>query len=108
MQSIHWRMFWLALSLFVWIPFATRAADAPTDSGTAVTVTPIVSYVTVKGNEQRFRQDQWMKDGWTGGVEEATLHQALGKDAYLELTGRGIFDQEDYKLQLEIVKKDVG
>ena len=73
-----------------------------------VTVTPIVQYVTVHGDVAKFREDWGIKDGWTGGIEDATYHQKLGKNWDLNLQGRAIFDAEDYKLRLEIVNPDVG
>src|SRR4029078_9652847 len=73
-----------------------------------VSITPIGTYVHVDGDREKFREDTWMDDPWTGGVEEFTLHQKLDKTTTLNLTGRGIFDQHDYKLGLEIVRPEVG
>ncbi len=108
MKRIPWTMFWLVLSVFLLVGAAGRADDDATNSNTQVTVTPSLTYITVKGDKQRFREDTWMNDYWSGGAAEATLHQVLGKDTTLDFSGRGLFNQDDYKLQLEIVKKDVG
>ena len=48
------------------------------------------------------------RDGWTGGIEDATLHQDINKDTTLDGEGRFILDDHDYKLQLQITKKDVA
>lgn len=82
-----------------------RAEEAkePTTS-----VTPEVTYANVSGNRGQFREDHWMKDNWSGGIEEFTTEQKLGKDWQLTLAGKGIFDDEDYKLSLEIAKPEFG
>jgi len=82
---------------------AARAATEPTTSAT-----PVVTYVNVSGNRGQFREDHWMKDNWSGGIEEFTTQQKLGKDWQLTLEGTGIFDEEDYRLNLEIAKPEFG
>ena len=98
----------LSLAVLVLWAVAARADEPTTNAGPEVSITPSVTYVTVSGDEKQFREDQGIKNGWVGGVDEATLHQSLGKDASLDFEGRGLFDQHDYKLQLEIVKPDLG
>ncbi len=108
MNTPSWKMIMATLPVFVLLAPPARADEPAKDTGPSVSVTPSVTYVNVSGDEKQFRQDQWIKNGWVGGVDEATLHQSLGKDAYLDFQGRGIYDQHDYKLQLEIVKPDLG
>ena len=75
---------------------------------TTTSITPLVTYVNVSGNRGQFREDHWMKDNWSGGIEEFTTQQKLGKDWQLTLEGTGIFDDENYKLGLEIAKPEFG
>ena len=72
-----------------------------------VTVTPVGQYVSVKGDEDKFREDVWLNDGWTGGGD-VTLNQEIAKDVTLDFSGGGIVDEEDYRLHLAIAKKDLG
>ncbi|MGD0650062.1 MAG: hypothetical protein ABSA97_02805 [Verrucomicrobiia bacterium] len=91
--------------------FAARpifADETNTVAEPSVTVTPMAQYVTVRGDAAKFREDWGIKDGWTGGIEDATYSQKLGKDWQLNLEGRAIFDNEDYRLRLEIVNPNVG
>lgn len=81
---------------------------APKDNGPDVSITPIVTYINVHGDREKFREDYWIGDGWTGGVEEFTLDQKLDKTTTLKLFGRGVFEDRDYKLGLEIVRPEVG
>ena len=73
-----------------------------------ITFTPVGQYVTVRGDAAKFQQDWGIKDGWSGGIEDATYQQKLGKDWLMNLEGRAIFDNEDYKLRLSIVNPNVG
>src|ERR1041385_8648904 len=78
-------------------PAPKVAEPAPKDNGPDVSITPIGTYVHVDGDREKFREDTWMDDAWTGGIEEFTLQQKLDKTTTLNLFGRGIFDQHDYK-----------
>lgn len=82
-----------------------------TSAGRAETtnsVTPIVNFVSVHGDERQFREDWWRNDRWTGGVDEFAFQQDLGEHAALRLEGRGVVGAEDYRLRLELVGYDVG
>jgi len=71
-------------------------------------LTPGLTAVSVTGDKQKFREDNWLGNGFSGGIENATLHRELTKDTTLDATGRVYFDQHDYKLELAITKTDVG
>jgi len=87
----------------------TARADAPSTNSTLdVSVTPEATYARVSGNAQKFREDVGIRNGWTGGFEDATLHDDITKDISLDGEGRFILDDHDYKLQLQLTKKDVG
>ncbi len=90
------------------IGFASLVSHALSVASAAeISVTPEGQYVTVKGDEEKFREYNWGNDGWTEGGA-ATLHQDLGKDTKLDFEGRGVLNDEDYRLSLEITKKDLG
>ena len=81
----------------------TNAAAQPD-----VSITPMGRFVAVRGDEARFREDWGFKEGASGGIEDATYHQKIAKDWDLNLEGRALFDEEDYKLRLNIANPDVG
>jgi hypothetical protein len=78
-------------------------ASASADSGTL-----LVNYVDVRGDERKFRQDQWTTDGWSGGVERSEFERDLGQDTVLRGEGRAVFGEEDYRLRLELIRYGVG
>jgi hypothetical protein len=96
------------LPMFTLLGARPSLADQTNAAPPSMTITPIGQYVTVSGDKGRFRQDWQIKDGWTGGIEDATYRQKLGKDWQLNLEGRAIFDEEDYTRRLEIVNPNIG
>ncbi len=84
------------------------ADDAKTNTWPDVNVTPITEFVTVSGDRAKFREDWGVKEGWNGGIDDATYHQTIRKDWDVNLEGRALFDEEDYKLRLAIANPDVG
>jgi hypothetical protein len=108
MKQTLFKMLLVALPMGLVTLTAVRADDSPTNSPIQLSVTPEVTYAKVSGNTQKFREDVGIKQGWNGGVEDATLHDDLNKDTTLDGEGRFIIDEHDYKLQLQLTKKDFG
>jgi mono/diheme cytochrome c family protein len=75
---------------------------------TSVSVTPMASWVTVDGNRRKFREDTWQKEGFTAGYERFEMRQPVGKDGTLDVEGRALFDQKDYRVALTLVRPDLG
>jgi len=98
----------ISLATALALPAMGRADDVNTNSTLDVSVTPEATYARVSGNAQKFREDVGIRDGWTGGIEDATLHEDISKDTTLDGEGRFILDDHDYKLQLQLTKKDFG
>lgn len=71
-------------------------------------ITPVANYVYVDGDGEKFREDWWMQDGWTGGIEDFLLKQTFGKDTVLGIAGHAIYNEEDYALRLELAKPELG
>jgi hypothetical protein len=90
-------------SLLVALLFASASHADTTGS-----VTPAVDFVTVTGDERRFREDWWMPDRWSGGIEQFALEHDIDEHTVLRAEGRAVFDAEDYRLRLEIVRYSVG
>ena len=108
MNRIFLRVLLAALLAGGWMAASVRADQASTNSTVDVSVTPGATYARVTGNTQKFREDVGIRDGWTGGIEDARLHDVIAKDLTLDAEGRFILDDHDYKLQLQLTKKDVG
>ena len=96
---------YLPLLLVGLLPVVTsRGAEAEL----GLQITPGFTTVSVAGDKQKFREDNWLGNGFSGGIESATLHRDLSKDTTLDVDGRAYFNQRDYKLELALTKTDVG
>src|SRR5882724_5251777 len=84
------------------------AAGRAESSGPSGSETLLVNYVSVKGDSQQFREDWGMKGPWSGGVQQLTLDQDLDEHTTLHVEGRGVFDENDYRLQLDVTRFAVG
>lgn len=69
---------------------------------------PAFQYRAVDGDERKFREDQWMRDGLSGGLENFLLEESFGEAWLLRMEGRAIVPEEDYKFLLDIRKEDLG
>ncbi len=87
---------------------AKKDAKAPAESDPEFSITPVVSFADVSGNKSKFREDTWTRDGWTGGIGEFDWHRPISKDTEFSLSGRGVIDQRDYDLHLDVTKRDFG
>jgi hypothetical protein len=108
MKYSSYKVLTVSLAAGLMLSTVGRAGDVNTNSTLDVSVTPEATYAKVSGNAQKFREDVGIRNGWSGGIEDATLHEDLGKDTTLDGEGRFILDDHDYKLRLQLTKKDVG
>src|SRR5438445_6484703 len=90
-----------------------QGAKWPPGSETAVretkfSVTPTASWITVSGNNQKFREDWWRKEGFTAGYERFEMIEPVGRQAELKVEGRALFDQSDYRVALTLSQPELG
>ncbi len=78
---------------------------APTPTSTA-SFSPFVGYTAVSGNEQKFREHYWQREGLNGGLGQFDLWEQVSPDTTFSLSGR--LSQYDYNLLLQEDRTDVG
>lgn len=62
----------------------------------------------VRGNSAQFQERQQVPKGAYGGVTDFHYEQDVGKKGLFEIDGRGIFDNHDYSLRLNLQHPDYG
>jgi hypothetical protein len=62
----------------------------------------------ISGNKASFKQRHQLPQDVYGGVDEFHYEQDIGQKGLLEIDGRGIFDNEDYSLKLNVEHPDYG
>ena len=75
---------------------------------TQFSITPMAQWITVGGNEQKFREHWGQKKGFTAGYDRFEMIEPVGKDTELKVEGRALFPQEDYRIGLTLTRPDVG
>jgi hypothetical protein len=69
-------------------------------SRTIVDLAPMAGWINVDGDKQKFRELNWMREGWNGGFENFLLQQQLDPDRRFTLEGHALRD--DYKITLSL------
>jgi len=62
----------------------------------------------VNGDTAAFQHRSGLPEGAFGGVEDFHYEQEAGTNTLFKVDGRGIFDNHDYSIRLELTKQDVG
>ena len=60
------------------------------------------------GDKARFQQRHDLPAGPFGGVEDFHYEKSVGKKGLFQLDGRGIFDNHNYSLKLDLTDPDKG
>ena len=109
MKKLFFLTLLAALSCPLWSAHSLAADEAANkESEPQFEITPIVTFADVSGNKSKYREDSWTRDGWTGGIDTFEWHRKINKDTDFTLSGRGIVDQRDYDLHLDLTKHDFG
>jgi len=75
-------------------------------AGAAITLSTTVGGTAVSGNEKKFRELNRQPGGVNGGLEDFEVHQKLGPETDLRVTGRLLLD--DYTLTLDLRNTELG
>jgi hypothetical protein len=86
----------------------TRAAESEDSTEYRNWFTTGVGITLFDGDEAAFKRRQQMPTGVFGGIEDFHYEQDVGKKGLLKLDGRGIFDNHDYSLKLELSNPEIG
>lgn len=85
-----------------------RAAENDDSTTGAITISPSLSGIFVDGDDNKFREDSWLEDGVTGGIDNFSLRRQLGNKTTIEVQGRAIVPEENYRLDLHVDRQDIG
>lgn len=94
-----------AMLLSVGLAYAQENKEA---SSLSFGLTPTLQYRYVDGDENKFREDQWIQDGWAGGVDDFYLKKSLKNEWILQMKGHAIVPEEDYEFLLHLMKENLG
>jgi hypothetical protein len=69
---------------------------------------PQMSWLSVSGDESKFREIEGVKRGFGGGVERFEARTQIEPDKILTIEGRALVNDNDYQVKLELRKTDFG
>ena len=92
--------------LRAWIDQGVAWEQTTPERTTEFGVSPTVGWTTVSGDNQKFRELYWQREGWNGGLEEFELMDKPGQDSKITVAGHVLLN--DYKLTLAAEKNDLG
>ncbi len=95
--------------LRAWIDQGATYPDSASGSARMLfQLTPMVRWVSVSGNERKFREDWSMPDGASGGIERFEWREPVGHGVVLSAQGHALIDAHDYQIKVSLEKTDVG
>jgi len=92
--------------LRAWIDQGAQWETVPPESLYSLGLSLRAGGVSVNGDAHKFRENNWVKEGWNGGVEDFFLTDKIGKESKLTVEGHALVD--DYKVAMTVKKNEVG
>jgi hypothetical protein len=71
-------------------------------------MTPRMTWIGVRGNQGQFREQNWLPDGWSGGVERFGLEKRIDPETKVRADGWALWGREDFKVALTLERREVG
>lgn len=82
-------------------------ADESTEPKMTVDAAPM-RYTFVDGDTDKFREQNWMRENYAGGIDEFSLEANLPEDLSVTMDGHAIVEDNDYEANVLVDKKDFG
>jgi mono/diheme cytochrome c family protein len=92
--------------LRAWIDQGVAWDQAGTLPDSTMFLVPMAGYTWVSGDEHKFREHFWQREGVNGGLAEFDLWEKTGPDSTFSLSGH--LARDDYKLRMEQAKDGLG
>lgn len=94
--------------LRAWIDQGAPWPEKPSNEKIVFSMTAGIRYLTVNGNENRFREITGWHEGWGGGFREFHYRQELDKDTSLSAEGRIWESPDNYRMDVALERLQLG
>lgn len=64
--------------------------------------------IVVDGDDEKFREHHWMKDGFTGGIRDVSASRVFANGVSLQAQGHALVDQNDLGSLVSLEKEGLG
>lgn len=92
--------------LRAWIDQGAGWGADTNETSFSFSFTPAVGFATVEGNEAKFREHQWLRESWRGGLESFDFTERLTPETKLSVRGHLLTD--DYLAAGRLEKSELG
>ncbi len=92
--------------LRAWIDQGAIWGDVVLSNSYAVSLSPTIGGTVVNGDNHKFRELEWRKEGLDGGLDDSYLFKQIDADTTALLDSRVLKD--DYKIQLSLDRNNLG
>jgi mono/diheme cytochrome c family protein len=90
--------------LRAWIDQNLPWEGAAAEPAVEASATPALRWMTVQGNEQKFRELNWYREGWDAGLSDFLIRERTKGDGILTVSGHGMRD--DYRVLIVSERPD--
>ena len=94
--------------LRAWIDQGAQWGATNVPVQTAFQLEPMLRWILVSGDKDKFREVEGTREGAGGGVEQFSIEQQLGPDKKATVEGHVLFPDNDIQLKIALNKSDVG
>ncbi len=94
--------------LRAWVDQGAEWPAEATNPQTTALVVPEFQWIDLSGDQGRFREHFWVKEGFRGGLKEFTLREQISPDSAIALEGRFFPADDDYRFALRYDRRDFG
>jgi hypothetical protein len=92
--------------LRAWIDQGVPWSAETVATSSYVSVSPTVRWISVTGNNSTFREQTWQREGFTAGLENFEVREAIDPRTRVIATGRALRDE--FRVALSLERADVG
>ncbi|MBL9137456.1 MAG: hypothetical protein JNK85_16405 [Verrucomicrobiales bacterium] len=94
--------------LRAWIDQGAAWSEDSAQPRLSYSFTPAAQYIAVDGNEARFREHYWMRDGWGDGLSEFSLKYDMDPRTRVEIEGRTYTGTDQHRFNARVERDDLG
>ncbi len=88
--------------------WSAASVTAMTDPQTTAALAPMLRWISVSGDEHKFREHFGTGEGVHAGLQSFFVQEKLSRDSTLSLDGRFFPQDEDFRIALRCERTDVG
>lgn len=94
--------------LRAWIDQGAEWPDATTAPQTVTSATLAMRWISVRGDERKFRQHFWMEEGFHAGLQDFLIQERPSPNSSIKVEGRIFPEDEDFRIALRYDQWNVG